>query len=44
MQTLATNHARRVCSPFALLICLPSQKSIAVVEKSNAAKGGFHAP
>jgi hypothetical protein len=44
MQTLATNHARRECGPFALLICLPSQKSIAVVEKSSAAKGGFHAP
>jgi hypothetical protein len=44
MQTLATNHARRERRPFALLICLPSQKSIAVVEKSSAAKGGFHAP
>ena len=30
--------------PFALPICLPSQKSIAVVEKSSAANGGFHAP
>ena len=29
---------------FALAICRPSQKSIAVVEKRSAAKGGFQAP
>jgi hypothetical protein len=43
MQTLATNQARREC-PLALAILEPSQKSIAVVEKSKAANGGFHAP
>ena len=44
MQTLPINHARLERFPFALAIRAPSQKSIAVVEKSNAAKGGFHAP
>jgi hypothetical protein len=44
MQTLATNQPRRECRFFALLIFLPNQKSIAVVENSNAANGGFHAP
>jgi hypothetical protein len=44
MQTLPTSQARRECSVLAFAICLPSQKSIAVVEKSSAANGGFHAP
>jgi hypothetical protein len=44
MQTLATNQTRREWCPLALAILLPSQKSIAVVENSKAAKGGFHAP
>jgi hypothetical protein len=38
----AANHQpRREWRPFALAIRLPSQKSIAVVEKSRAANGGF---
>ncbi len=41
MQTLPTNRARRERRPLALAIGLPSQKSIAVVEKSRAANGGF---
>jgi hypothetical protein len=44
MQTLAINQARRAWRPLALAILAPSQKSIAVVEKSKAANGGFHAP
>jgi hypothetical protein len=44
MQTLATSH-RFLADWFrALPICRPSQKSIAVVEKSSAANGGFQAP
>ena len=38
MHTLATNQPRRE-RPLAFAICLPSQKSIAVVEKRSAAKG-----
>ena len=43
MQTLATSQTLRA-RPFAFAIRDPSQKSIAVVEKSSAANGGFHAP
>src|SRR6185295_4730707 len=44
MQTLPINHARCEDGFFALAICRPSQKSIAVVEKRSAANGGFQAP
>src|SRR5438093_5079416 len=40
MQTLPTNQTRRERRPLAVAIRLPSQKSIAVVEKSSAANGG----
>jgi hypothetical protein len=44
MHTLATSQRRFDRGVAAFAIRAPSQKSMLVVEKRSAAKGGFHAP